>query len=184
VDDDAPAEPDAFVAGDADVTEAQPVCPHCLAPIHPYDNFCSACNAPVSAIAAMDPLASVYAEGRAYQNATTGRPRLIVLLGVWLIFGPALLVTLWFAGKSLLPQQHVTYRPAAVDIDHDGQVDFQMMTESDRRTVWFDASRLITAALALGISALPLLILFKITRNYLHHPPDTDANRPTDDTPE
>ncbi|MCC6680712.1 MAG: hypothetical protein IT445_07400 [Phycisphaeraceae bacterium] len=71
------------------------LCPHCVKPIARFDHFCPHCGGPVTAHAAIDPLSQVYAQGYAYRQATTiNQPKFIVVLGIWLIFGPqALLLT-------------------------------------------------------------------------------------------
>ncbi|NJL32226.1 MAG: hypothetical protein HC898_11760 [Phycisphaerales bacterium] len=63
------------------------VCPHCIEPIGRFDHFCPHCARPVSAHASIDPMGQVFSAGQAYQNATDN-PRLIVVVGMWLIFGP------------------------------------------------------------------------------------------------
>jgi predicted amidophosphoribosyltransferase len=55
------------------------VCPHCIAPIGPFDHFCPVCGAPVTAHASNDPLGQVLSVGRAYRNASES-PRLIVVI--------------------------------------------------------------------------------------------------------
>ena len=74
---------------------ASPVCPHCLQPLEPRDHFCPKCCGPVSAYASIDPLGQVYSAGRAYRRAMSGKPRLAVFVGIWLIFGPSLLSALF-----------------------------------------------------------------------------------------
>jgi len=71
---------------------ATPICPHCLGPLGPLDHFCPKCCGPVSAHASIDPLGRIYSTGRAYREAMSAKPRLVVLLGVWLIFGPSLVL--------------------------------------------------------------------------------------------
>jgi ribosomal protein L40E len=56
--------------------------------------FCRRCGAPIGFISTIGPLESVYAEGFAYRQAVQGRPKLIVVFGIWLIFFPCLLVSL------------------------------------------------------------------------------------------
>jgi hypothetical protein len=73
-----------------DLEGATPLCPHCLKPIGPLDNFCPHCLGPVTAIASIDPMGQVFSQGRAYQNAVSGKPRRVVVWGMWLIFGPSL----------------------------------------------------------------------------------------------
>ena len=70
---------------------ATPLCPFCLQRLSPTDHFCSKCCGPVSAHASIHPLWRVYSAGRAYRQAISGEPRLLVLVAMWLIFGPPLL---------------------------------------------------------------------------------------------
>jgi hypothetical protein len=75
--------------------EDVPLCPHCLKGINRFDHFCPHCGGPVTAHASVDPFGQVFSAGRAYQRAaTSSRPRLIVVLGVWLIFAPQLVILL------------------------------------------------------------------------------------------
>ena len=71
--------------------DAEPRCPHCIGPLGPNDDFCKSCGGPVTSHASIDPLGQIYATGYAYRQAVSGRPRKIVVLGMWLIFGPQLL---------------------------------------------------------------------------------------------
>jgi hypothetical protein len=47
----------------------------------------------VSAISTIAPLETALAQGFALRNATEGQPRLIILIGVWLLFVPSLTAT-------------------------------------------------------------------------------------------
>ena len=83
-------------AEEAELADATPICPHCLAPVGQFDHFCPKCAGPVTAIASFDPMGQIYSAGRAYRLAATDkRPRGVVVLGMWLIFGPSLLGLLW-----------------------------------------------------------------------------------------
>lgn len=67
-------------------TEKQ-LCLGCLCPNDPAAHFCSDCGAPLSSYAATAPFERIFAEGHVYRKAV-GEPRnLIVVLGIWLIFG-------------------------------------------------------------------------------------------------
>lgn len=79
----------------------QPLCPHCLAEISPRDHFCPKCNGPISSHALIDPLGSIYATAHGYSNAMRGRPRWIVLIGVWLLLGPSFLVLVLIPWSTL-----------------------------------------------------------------------------------
>ena len=77
----------------AGITETTTVCPHCMHPVSEMDHFCPNCAGPVTSIASMDPMGSIYSAGRAYRLAATDKkPRGIVVLAMWLIFGPTTVV--------------------------------------------------------------------------------------------
>ena len=69
------------------------VCPKCLLANSPAAAFCADCGAPIGMVATVDPLQHIYAEGFAYRSAVDGPPKLIVLVGMWLIFAPVVLAT-------------------------------------------------------------------------------------------
>jgi len=64
------------------------VCPACLHPFGPRTAFCSACGAPVGMVANIDPIQHIYSEGYGYRSAADGPPRLIVVIGIWMLFFP------------------------------------------------------------------------------------------------
>ncbi len=72
--------------------DAALVCPSCLTESTSPGDFCTHCGAPLGATTTLDPLKSVYATGWMYRRAASGRPARIKLLGMWLIFGPALFI--------------------------------------------------------------------------------------------
>lgn len=79
-------EPDHSPEPATDGDEKQ-LCVSCMAPNEPSAHFCAKCRAPLSSYASTGPFESVFAEGAVYRQAAE-RPRsLIVVLGVWLIFG-------------------------------------------------------------------------------------------------
>jgi len=84
-------------ATDADDTtppDGSLLCTSCLQPNPPETPFCKRCGAPIGAISAVGPLESLYAEGFAYRKATEGKPKTIVLIGMWLLFLPPLAGTI------------------------------------------------------------------------------------------
>ncbi len=64
------------------------LCPHCVAPIERSDDFCPTCGGPITSHASIDPLGQIYSAGYAYRQAVAEGPTRIVVLGMWLIFGP------------------------------------------------------------------------------------------------
>lgn len=81
--------------------DASPLCLSCLQPNAPASHFCSKCGAPMTSYAATGPFEHLFAEGFVYREAAS-RPRsLIVVLGVWLIFGSIALVgAVFFVGSA------------------------------------------------------------------------------------
>jgi hypothetical protein len=78
----------------AEEGKEKPLCVSCMAPNEPFTHFCAHCGAPLTSYASTGPLESVFAEGAMLRQAT-GRPRrLIVVLGVWLLFGTTGLMSL------------------------------------------------------------------------------------------
>ena len=75
---------------DEGVAEAPDVflCHNCLAQLPPNAHYCRKCNTPASAYAAWDPLMQIESRGDTYCKASSGKPRLISVIGIWLIFGP------------------------------------------------------------------------------------------------
>ena len=74
------------------VDEGRPLCPNCLAVNEPLAHFCRECGTPMTSHAEIDPLGQIYAIGDTCWKATRGRSSLIVLIGMWLIFGTPLVV--------------------------------------------------------------------------------------------
>ena len=75
--------------------DAEVVCPHCVQANAPSMAFCVYCGAPLGMVSTIDPIQSIYAEGFAYRSAVDGPPKLILLIGMWLLFLP-------MAGTSLV----------------------------------------------------------------------------------
>lgn len=55
--------------------------------------FCKNCNSSLSLAANFDPLKALHNEGMVYSKAVVGKPKLVVLIGVWVLFLPALLLS-------------------------------------------------------------------------------------------
>jgi len=56
-------------------------------PNDPSAHFCKKCGAPLSSYASTAPFEHIFAEGHAYRQAAEQPRRLIVVLGIWVIFG-------------------------------------------------------------------------------------------------
>ena len=85
-------------------SEESQLCLSCTAPNDPASHFCRKCGAPLSSYASTGPFEHLFAEGAVYRQAAE-RPRsLIVVVGVWLIFGISVLggLSLLVSGTSSL----------------------------------------------------------------------------------
>jgi len=73
--------------------EAGIVCPACLEINLPRSYCCAKCAAPLSSLVAFNPFDQTLVEGFGYRRAVEGPPSKIVLIGMWILFGPMLLAT-------------------------------------------------------------------------------------------
>lgn len=113
------------------------LCPGCMTPNDPRADYCVKCGMPLGACAGMDPLKSIYLQGRLYRQATSGTPPLIALIGMWLLLGPFVLLGVFVAVEFFRAISGVTgvfVHPKAL--------------------------------LALPVLGLYAAILYKVTRNY------------------
>ena len=116
------------------------LCTSCLHPNEPDAKYCQSCGAPLGPTAAWGPWEQTQAEGFAIRQATTTeRPRLILVLGVWLIFLP-----MWIVSALLL----------------------FIMTVKD--TSW-DVEDKYWMVIWLGALVLSTALLYRSTANYRRH---------------
>ena len=79
------------------------LCTSCAAPNEPSADFCAKCGAPISWYSKMGPFESIFAQGFILREAA-GRPRrLIVVLGIWLLFLPQAIGGLFFISMGGSP---------------------------------------------------------------------------------
>ena len=76
-------------------SDALVVCPRCLLRNLPSAAFCKDCGAPIGMVSTVDPLQHILAEGFAYRSAVDGPPRLMIVVGIWLLFGPTVFTTIF-----------------------------------------------------------------------------------------
>lgn len=86
-------------------SDHQITCPSCQALINANENFCRECGAPITTTATLDPIASIHAQGFMLRKAVDGSPKPIVLIGIWVMFLPALILSAYMA-VYLITQQH------------------------------------------------------------------------------
>lgn len=154
-----------MITGVEAMAEPTPVCPHCLEPIAELDHFCPACGGPVSSHASIDPLGQVYAAGRAYQNATSSRPAGIVVLGMWLLFGPGFVICLWLLILCLLDMFLPRTAPYVLP-DPESEIGFVTIEALQPRVFLDDALAPLSVILTAGFAILQGLLLWKVTARY------------------
>lgn len=113
------------------------LCPSCASTIGANEMFCPTCGAPIGTLATVDPLQTIRAEGFLLGKATEGRPKPIVLIGMWIMFFPAFIICAIFSLSIIY------------DRSGEGASDFLFF--------WG----------GVGLSVLFGVMLFKVTRNYL-----------------
>ena len=121
------------------------LCPSCATPNALFETFCQSCGSPIGATASLDPIHSISAQGFLFRKAVEGRPKPIVLAGVWIMFFPLLLVSIYAAIRLI--------------VNRAGVSDF----------VFFWAF--------IGLAYASLVILYRVTKNYLTVPKGTDTGR-------
>jgi len=79
----------------------RPLCLSCLHP-NPEDiHFCEKCGAPLDSYASTAPFEQIYSQGNVFRAAAHGKPHLIVVFGVWLIFFPCVISAVILGPLSL-----------------------------------------------------------------------------------
>ncbi len=82
-------------------TEEKQLCVRCMAPNDPTVNFCAECGSPLSSYASTGPFEHLLAEGSVYRQAAEHPQKLVVVIGVWLMFGIFALTGLAFLIKGM-----------------------------------------------------------------------------------
>lgn len=131
------------------------VCPKCMGPITGRESSCAQCRA---SLGILGPYEQVLAVGSAYQTASSSPQKPIVVIGMWVIFGPPLLaccVGILF-GLANMPELMKSMRDST------------------------DGARLLFgAAFVVGFAAICARILYKTTTNY--HRLGTNGRMPSTD---
>jgi len=66
------------------------ICPSCAGFISVNETFCPACSASIGLPLHNDPVLRLPTEGLAYGRAVQGKPKLVVVIGIWILFLPLL----------------------------------------------------------------------------------------------
>ncbi len=80
------------------------LCPACLAELTAGCGFCPKCAAPVTPTVAISPFERIFSEGYIYRQAVASPRKLIVVVGIWLVFLPVCL------SGVLMIVRHVFFR--------------------------------------------------------------------------
>jgi len=83
---------------DAESDLEQMICPTCHALNPTFARRCESCGAPLDSSILLGPMGQIEAQGIAFAEATRGRPRLIVVAGIWMICLPVVLGCLLVLG--------------------------------------------------------------------------------------
>ncbi len=85
-------------------------CPSCQTVNEDYRALCQKCGAPFSTFGTLDPIHHIHAEAQVLRGAIEGRPRVVVLLGIWLLIFP-----IWVLGAGSAVAL-VVYRRQSSDV--------------------------------------------------------------------
>lgn len=77
-------------------TDENVLCPSCMTTNAQSNDFCEKCGCPIGQFVNLDPLKRIYSTGWLYRRTASGRITPIACLGMWLIFGPGLLLSIFF----------------------------------------------------------------------------------------
>ena len=75
--------------------EERVLCTVCLHANLPRADYCSKCGALINTLLMFAPYDQILIEGFAYRRAVDGPPSRIILIGMWLVFGPTVVLALF-----------------------------------------------------------------------------------------
>lgn len=115
------------------------LCPSCLKPNKRFAAFCESCGSPIGTTATLDPIQTIHTQGHLFRKALDGPPKPVVLIGMWIMFLPMLVGSIYAAVRLIQ--------------SGGGMANF----------VFFWAF--------VGLAYISVVILYRITRNYLRKYP-------------
>ena len=140
----------------------QPLCIHCARPYNGLDHFCPHCGGPVSQHSSADPMGQVYSMGHAYSSATSGRASKRVLIGMWVLFGPQLVLLLvfdiWLASEMVFPTEQMSPYDTGVRIDTGSRVE-----------------AVFKYAVMITLTVFYAVLLYKVTLGYIRKRKEHEA---------
>lgn len=90
-------------------SDKQQLCISCLSANFPNAHFCEKCGAPLDFYSATAPFERIHAQGFAFRSAVVGRPRFIVVIGMWILFIPGVLAFILRLGLLVLGRNQPSY---------------------------------------------------------------------------
>ena len=79
-------------------------CPSCLTENNTSADFCSECGHPIGNFVNLDPVDQIQSQGHLFMEATNNPRSLIIIVGLWLYFGIAIIgvsLFLFFSNQDL-----------------------------------------------------------------------------------
>lgn len=131
-------------------------CPNCLTANLSIAHFCRRCVTPLTSHAEIDPIGRIYSMGDTYRKACHQPYKLIILIGMWLIFGgqiPFLLMEFWGQIQQIFNPNYYEYKL------------FELITSTTQKHDYF--ATIAAMLMSSLVNILCLAILFKVTKNYL-----------------
>jgi hypothetical protein len=77
------------------------ICPNCMTPNEEFAHLCRTCFTPLSSHATIDPIYGISARADTFSKASNAPRKPIVLVGMWLLFGPITFFCMLFAFSML-----------------------------------------------------------------------------------
>src|SRR5271163_3357783 len=98
----------------ADIEDTLPrrptaICPHCAGQNTHSATMCRHCMGPLTYKQNSFPAGTFYANAGAFQKAASSTTKPIVLLGMWIILGPATILWIAFAVRAFYDAQDAIY---------------------------------------------------------------------------
>lgn len=85
--------------------DADVICPACQTPNGRFESFCSNCGSPIGPTATLDPMSTIQTEGFLLRKALDRPLTPIVLIGIWVLFMPAGVMSAYLAVYYILTQR-------------------------------------------------------------------------------
>lgn len=163
-----PADPIDAYLNRRDPHARQMLCTNCGQANSRFATYCRQCNMPIGQYAATDPWHHIFIEGHGYRTAARKPASLSWVIAMWLIFFPGLLGLGFGAYHSIVDGGGWFGRNLYGIQVIPGQV-----AESDPLSPAWLGAEIIGSLLGLGLLVVYLLILLRVTSNYLRRPRQT-----------